>query len=158
MSRSVMTPITQSLVSIIGISPQSFRSIIFATSSSVVWGLQHTGFGVMMSRANVAIRSSSSLDFRAFFLGPILTAMLATPGLARVGDLQPPAARNLARGRLDDNLEHTVVEVRFGAVRNGALGQRHDAVEAAVAALAAIVALAILFVLFAPFAFDRQRV
>src|SRR5687768_14802990 len=114
MSRSVMTPITQSLVSIIGISPQSFRSIIFATSSSVVWGLQHTGFGVMMSRANVAIRSSSPLDFRAFLLGPILIAILAAPhGLARVGDLQPAAARNLARWRLNDNLEDAVVEVRL---------------------------------------------
>src|SRR5439155_26149204 len=51
MSRSVTTPTTVSPTSTTGISPQSFWAIIFATSSSVVFGVQHAGSGVITSRA-----------------------------------------------------------------------------------------------------------
>src|SRR6476469_2585248 len=55
MSRSVITPMGRSDVSSTGISPQSFSTISRATSSSVAFGEQHAGSGVITSRASLAI-------------------------------------------------------------------------------------------------------
>src|SRR2546425_3140317 len=54
-SLSVTTPIGCSVASTTGISPQSFATMSLATSSSVAFGPQHAGFGVMTSRASFVI-------------------------------------------------------------------------------------------------------
>src|SRR4029077_21102855 len=55
MSRSVTTPTNWLVASTIGISPQLLCTISAATSSRVVAGEQHAGFGVITSRASLAI-------------------------------------------------------------------------------------------------------
>src|SRR6185295_7265735 len=55
MSRSVTTPTNWLVESTIGISPQLLCTISAATSSRVVAGEQHAGFGVITSRASLAI-------------------------------------------------------------------------------------------------------
>ena len=92
-----------------------------------------------------------ALTLGLFPLSAMLICRFGTRRVCGFRNFEAPPAGDFFRWRLQDDLEHAVIELRFRAVGEGAFRQRHDSIKTAVSAFAAVVPFTIFLVFFATF-------